>query len=161
MTRLSSESVKDEVWSAFREGLSFRLIGRRVGRHESTIREFVRMTGGVQPARRRRARGQLTAAEREEISRGLAAGESLRVIAAGMGRAPSTVSREVKRNGGRHRYRATRAEAAAWQRSCRPKPSKLALHHELRAVVEAKLALEWSPEQIARWLRREFPSRAE
>jgi IS30 family transposase len=160
MTRLS-EPVNDEVWSAFRDGLSFRQIGLRVGRHESTIRELVRMTGGVRPARRHRARGQLVAAEREEISRGLAAGDSLRVIAVRLGRAPSTVSREVARNGGRRGYRATRAEAAAWRRACRPKSSKLALNLELREVVDSRLALEWSPEQIARWLRREFPSRAE
>jgi IS30 family transposase len=96
--------------------------------------------------------------EREEISRGLAAGESLRVIAAGLGRAPSTVSREVAANGGRADYRAVTADRAAWARGCRPKPTKLGRRPGLRCMVEDKLELRWSPEQISGWLRRRFPT---
>jgi transposase, IS30 family len=95
--------------------------------------------------------------EREEISRGVAAGDSCRVIARRLGRAPSTVSRELARNGGRSRYRAQRADAAAGRRAARPKPAKLAAEPRLRAVVEAKLRLRWSPEQIAGWLRLAYP----
>ena len=92
-------------------------------------------------------------AEREEISRGIAAGESCRRIARRLGRAPSTVSRELASNGGRHRYRAQAADAAAFQRAQRPKATKLALEPRLRAVVEAELAARWSPQQIAGWCR--------
>jgi IS30 family transposase len=114
----------------------------------SVMRAFVLQTGGVkQPPRRRPARS-LSAAEREEISRGVAAGDSCRTIACRLGRAPSTVSRELARNGGRSRYRAQRADAAADRRAARPKPCKLIAAPRLRAVVGAKLGLRWSPEQI-------------
>jgi IS30 family transposase len=96
-------------------------------------------------------------AEREEISRGVAAGQPSRQITARLGRAPSTVSRELARNGGRHRYRAQVADAAAFGRAQRPKPAKLVMQPRLRAVVEAKLALRWSPEQIAGWLPLAYP----
>jgi IS30 family transposase len=99
----------------------------------------------------------LSVVEREEISRGVAAGHSCRAIASRLRRAPSTVSRELARNGGRHRYRAQRADVAADRRGARPKPSKLAVEPRLRAVVEAKLTLCWSPEQIAGWLRVTYP----
>jgi IS30 family transposase len=118
---------------------------------------FLAQSGGQRPDPRRRPAGALTPAEREEISRGLAAAESCHAIAARLGRAPSTVSREVARNGGRAHYRATTADAAAWRRAKRPKPARLASHPPLRAVVEAKLERRWSPEQIARWLRRAYP----
>jgi IS30 family transposase len=96
--------------------------------------------------------------EREEISRGIAAGQSIRQIAHGLGRAPSTVSREIRRNDGSQRYRAKRADGSAWERALRPKPCRLALHRELRWRVAQKLALQWSPEQISGWLKREFPT---
>jgi len=96
-------------------------------------------------------------AEREEISRGIAAGESCRQLAARLGRAPSRVSRELTRNGGRHDYRAQAADTAAFRRAQRPKPAKLVTQPRLRAVVEAKLALRWSPEQIAGWLPLAYP----
>jgi IS30 family transposase len=96
-------------------------------------------------------------AEREEISRGLVAGESCRLIGRRLGRAPSTVSREIATNGGRVGYRACGAEEAAQGRACRPKPAKLSSSPQLRQVVEAKLALRWSPEQIAGWLERMYP----
>jgi IS30 family transposase len=109
-------------------------------------------------ARRRRALAALRLEEREEISRGIAAGQSIRQIAHGLGRAPSTVSREIGRHGGSQRYRANRADRSAWERALRPKPCRLALHRELRWRVAQKLALQWSPEQISGWLKREFPT---
>jgi len=118
----------------------------------------VLQTGGVQHCPPRRAERCLSMAEREEISRGVAAGEPCRQIAARLGRAPSTVSRELTRNGGRHRYRAQAADAAAFGRAQRPKAAKLVAQPRLRAVVEAKLALRWSPEQIAGWLPLAYPS---
>jgi IS30 family transposase len=104
-----------------------------------------------------RSRLALTLAEREEVSRGLVAGRSLRAIAAALGRSASTLSREVRRNGGPGRYRAAAADSGAWKRSLRPKSCKLALHDALRQVVVAKLQLEWSPQQIAGWLKRSYP----
>jgi len=109
------------------------------------------------PAARRRSRLALTLAEREEISRGLAADTSIRQIAAGMGRSPSTVSREIARHGGPHRYRATQADTQAWNEARRPKPCRLAAHPRLQVIVARKLSLDWSPEQIAGWLKLEFP----
>jgi IS30 family transposase len=96
--------------------------------------------------------------EREEISRGIAAGRSIRRIASSLGRSPSTVSREVARHGGRSGYRATEADARAWERALRPKLCRLARHPELRWRVAKKLALDWSPEQISGWLKRAFPA---
>ena len=107
---------------------------------------------------RRRALAALRLEEREEISRGIAAGQSIRQIAYGLERAPSTVSREMRRNGGSQRYRANRADRSAGERALRPKPCRLALHRELRWRVAQKLALQWSPEQISGWLKREFPT---
>ena len=148
---LSSEE-QDEVWVRWRQGGSLRLIARRLGKRGPSVRAFVLQTGGVQHCPPRRAERCLSMAEREEISRGVAAGEPCRQIAARLGRAPSTVSRELTRNGGRHRYRAQAADAAAFGRAQRPKAAKLVAQPRLRAVVEAKLALGWSPEQIAGWL---------
>ena len=159
-TRMS-EAEKTHIWNQRRDGVSFRIIGRQLGRSNASVRDYVLATGGVRPAARCRAPGQLCLAEREEISRQLAVGLSLRAIAKALGRSPSTVCREVNRNGGRKHYRATRAEDAAWTRSRRPKPCKLASNARLRAAVEAKLELDWSPEQVARWLVRSFPDEAE
>jgi DNA-binding CsgD family transcriptional regulator len=144
-----SVQEQDEVWARWRQGESLRLIARRLGKRGPSVRAFVLQTGGVQRHPPRRAKRCLSMAEREEVSRGVAAGEPCRQIAARLGRAPSTVSRELARNGGRHRYRAQAADAAAFRRAQRPKPAKLALEPRLRAVVEAKLAVWWSPEQMA------------
>ena len=122
-----------------------------------SVRAFVLQTGGVQRHPPRRAQRCLSMAEREEISRGVAAGEPCQQIAARLGRSPSTVSRELTRNGGRRRYRAQAADAAAFRRAQRPKAAKLVLQPRLRAVVEAKLALRWSPQQIAGWLPLAYP----
>ena len=159
-TRMS-EAEKTHIWNQRRDGVSFRIIGRQLGRSNASVRDYVLATGGVRPAARCRAPGQLCLAEREEISRQLAVGLSLRAIAKALDRSPSTVCREVNRNGGRKHYRATRAEEAAWTRSRRPNPCKLATNARLRAAVEAKLELDWSPEQVSRWLVRSFPDEAE
>jgi hypothetical protein len=142
-----STAEQDEVWQRWRQGESLRLIARRLGKRSPSVRAFVLQTGGVQRQPSRRGQRCLSMGEREEISRGMAAGEPGRKIAARLGRAPSTVSRELARNGGRGRYRAQAADAAAFVRAQRPKPGKLVTEPRLRAVVEAKLALRWSPEQ--------------
>jgi IS30 family transposase len=153
--RLTDE-YKDALWDRYARGESASAIARAVGRHHVTVAEFIRKAGGIRPPRSCRSDARLALGEREEISRGLAAGESLRAIAARLGRAPSTVSREVARNGGARRYRALRADKAARARARRPKPCKLSLHPRLATLVEKKLASKWSPQQIAGWLGRTY-----
>jgi IS30 family transposase len=152
-----SEREQELVWELWRSGLSLRAVARKLGARQRYVHRYVASTGGIRPAPRKRSARCLSRAEREEISRGLARGEGFRAIAAAIGRSHTTVAREVSRNGGRERYRANEADEAAWQRARRPKCSKLAANPELRAVVEEKLALKWSPEQIAGWLRRTYP----
>jgi IS30 family transposase len=142
-------------------GVPSRRIAREMGRPHRTVHGYVERLRKRPPRVRQRSGRQLSLVEREEISRGLAGGASLRSIAAGLGRCPSTVCREVARNGGLRRYRATRAEDRAWKAGRRPKTAKLAFHPELRATVQERLELRWSPQQIAGWLREEFPGRAE
>ena len=150
---------KAELWERWKSGLSVAAISRALDRRNKTgVLRIVTLHGGIAPARRRRALAALRLEEREEISRGIAAGQSIRQIAHGLGRAPSTVSREIGRNGGSQRYRANRADRSAWERALRPKPCRLALHRELRWRVAQKLALQWSAEQISGWLKREFPT---
>jgi IS30 family transposase len=153
---LTAEQKRD-MWSRWKAGQSLSEIGRALGRERSSIHRMVASTGGYVPTPRRRSQRVLSSAEREEISRGLAEGVSLRAIAARLGRAVSTISREVARHGGRHRYRATQADERAWQRARRPKRCKLATSPELRELVAAKLALDWSPQQISGWLARTHP----
>ena len=126
------------------------------GEDQGAIHHVLAFNGGIAPVARRRCAVALVLDEREEISRGVAAGRSIRRIAASLGRSPSTVSREIARHGGRSAYRATEADARAWERALRPKPCNLASHPALRWRVAEKLALDWSPEQISGWLRREF-----
>ncbi len=152
-----SEAERVEVWDRWQAGVANRLIGRDLGRSAGSIRAFVESWGGVRPRVRRRAERHLSLIEREEICRGVAAGGSLRSIGARIGRAPSTISRELARNGGRGRYRAHSADRAAIRRARRPKPSKLAENPQLQAMVEDKLEEWWSPEQVARWLKRSYP----
>jgi IS30 family transposase len=151
----------DEVWARWRSGQALRVLSREMRVNHSTVRDLIYRCGGIRPAPRRRWELRLTLAEREEISRGLAAGRSLRAIAAALGRSPSTVCREVSSNGGPRAYRAARADVAAWSRASRPKPMKLASRVELTELVAAKLALDWSPQQIAGWLKSEYPDNAE
>jgi IS30 family transposase len=132
-------------------------IGRLFDRNSSSIYPLLSRTGGIRPPVRRRSRLALTPREREEISRGLKAQLSLRVIAGQLRRSPSTISREVRRNGGRMGYRATLSEEAAWDRARRPKQCKLACHPDLRRTISAKLKRKWSPQQIAGWLKRQHP----
>jgi IS30 family transposase len=142
-------------------GVPSRQIARAMRRPHRTVHDQVERLRRRPPRVRRRSGRQLSLAEREEISRGVAERVSIRCIARRLGRSPSTVSREVARNGGRRRYRAAVAEDRAWARGRRPKTAKLALDGELRAVVEDRLRQRWSPQQIARWLRTEFPGRPE
>ena len=146
-----------ELWDRWRKGEGLTSIGRAFGKPSSCIFSHLRPTGGIRPRVRRRSRLALSLAEREEISRGLVAEQSIRSIARALGRAPSTVSREIKRNGGYNRYRATAADKRAWREALRPKTCKLAMHACLRQAVERKLRHNWAPEQIAGWLRRTYP----
>jgi len=153
-----SVAEQEETWDRFEAGQSMRSIARSIGRSQAGVRDLIHKTGGVRPvAPTEWSDARMSLAEREEISRGLAAGLSMRQVAAGLGRAPSTVSREVAANGGRHRYRACDAEASARRRARRPRPAKLARCPKLRRVVEARLKERWSPQQIADWLPDAFP----
>ena len=145
-----------EIWTRRVAGEPIWVIARHMGRSRKTVQAQVVATGGVRPRTPQRSRRELTAGEREELSRGLAVGDSCRAMAKRMGRAPSSVSREVRRNGGREGYRAAEADLAAVRRRRRPKPSKLALSARLRDEVEARLKLLWSPRQISAWLKREY-----
>jgi hypothetical protein len=139
------------IWEGWRDGESFRQVGERVGQPAHVIQYFLRGHGGIRPSVPRRNPRHLPPQEREEISRGVAAGWSIRRIAAALGRSHSSVSRELARNGGRAAYRATTAEQAALMRTKRPKPTRLRQRPALLQVVKAKLVLGWSPEQIAAW----------
>ena len=152
-----SEKQKAEIWDRWQRGESMSSIGRRFDRNSSSIYPLLARTGGIRPLERRRSRLALTLSEREEISRGLRAQMSLRAIARELWRAPSTISREVRRNGGRSNYRAARSDQAAWERARRPKHCKLSCHPALCQRVSVKLERKWSPQQIAGWLKREHP----
>ncbi len=151
-----SDFEKAEIWRGWKSGKTLRSIGRGLGRRSSHVRMLVAANGGFIPAARRRSTLVLSRVEREEISRGIAAGHSMRTIATSLTRAPSTVSREVARHGGREAYRADAADRAAWNCARRAKPCRLATHGRLRTAVVKKLRLQWSPEQISGWLKEEF-----
>jgi transposase, IS30 family len=153
--RVYSASERRELWERWRRGESISEIGRALDRAPGTIFTTLKEHGGIAPPERRRSRLALTLAEREEISRGIAVGESARAIARRLGRSPATVCREIARHGGRACYRAADADRRAWCNGRRPQPCKLALNGELRELVAGKLAEDWSPEQIAGWLRLE------
>ena len=152
-----SKREQADIWRRYGSGESLRSVSRTTGRDMGTLRRLIASTGGRQPAVLRRSELRLSLAEREEISRGLVAGDSCRSIARQLRRAPSTVSREIVRNGGRGRYRACEAERAAFARARRPKATKLGTFPQLRHAVEALLQLRWSPQQIAGWLARICP----
>jgi IS30 family transposase len=153
-----SWSEKNELWDRWRRGESQSEIARGLHRMSSCVSNVVAAEGGIAPRPRRRADRALTGPEREEISRRLAQGQSLRGISRGLSRAPSTISREVDRNGGRGLYRAAAADRRAWRQGARPKRCRFAWHPGLRRAVAAKLVRQWSPQQIAGWLRQTFPS---
>ena len=157
-TRINyTAAQKAEMWDRWQRGESLNAIGRAFDRPSSSIFAQLSPTGGIRPPPRRRSRLALTLSEREEISRGIVSGLSLRTIASQLGRSPSTISREVKRNGGALQYRANQADTVAWDRAQRPKPCKLAGSPMLRRMVARKLRSNWSPEQIAGWLKRTYP----
>jgi IS30 family transposase len=158
--RLTPEAI-DQVWERLRAGQAAKPTARELGLCTGTVRAYLLRCGGIRPLPRRRAAVRLSVEEREEISRGLAAGLSFRVIAARLGRDPSTVSREVAGNGGRRKYRAAGADRQAWQRASRPKPCKLASNLMLRDIVEDRLQHSWSPQQIAGWLKVSYPNSPE
>jgi DNA-binding CsgD family transcriptional regulator len=149
---------RQEVWERWKAGGSISEISRTVGSPPGSIFSMLLPFGGTYQPPQRRRRGTLTLAEREEISRGLAAGESYRAIARRLGRSPSTITHQVAKNKGPRRYRAVDADDRAWRRARRPKACLLAQRPELRTVVAAKLAEDWSPEQIAGWLAKDYPS---
>lgn len=151
-----SASEKADLWERWKSGQSLSDIGRALGKHAGSIHGVVSSNGGIIPLARRRSKLALGLSEREEISRGLAASDSIRTIACAIRRSPSTVSREIARNGGRHCYRANRADQRAWVSALRPKTCRLAVHHRLRRIVAKKLSLEWSPEQISGWLKQQY-----
>jgi IS30 family transposase len=151
-----TDTHKALMWERWRQGESLQKIAQLFGRNHSSISRILAETGGIRPAPRCRSRLALTLAEREEISRAVVAGQSIRSIARSIGRAPSTVSREIKRNGGEDSYRATQADQSAWDRARRPKPCKLAENRRLSNIVASKLQLQWSPEQIAGWLKQTY-----
>ena len=152
-----TEKQKALMWDRWQAGDSLGEIARLFDRGHSSIQGIFAATGGIRPRARSRSRLALTLAEREEISRGVIAGYSIRVIAGKLGRAPSTVSREIRRNGGRRRYRANKADEAAWDRARRPKTCKLVENRALARIVARKLRGLWSPEQIAGWLKYTYP----
>jgi len=155
-SRLSA-AQKTEIWKRWKAGQSLHEIGRAFDKPHTTIHQFLLPSGGIRPAARRRSRLALTLAEREDISRGIASGSSIREIARRMERVASTVSREVRHHGGRPAYRAHDADCQAWVSALRPKRCLLALNRKLRDTVASKLILEWSPEQISGWLKTEYP----
>jgi len=148
---------KTEMWDRWQHGESLSAIGRVFDRPSSSIFSQLSPTGGIRPPPRHRTRLALTLCEREEISRGIACDLSLRSIANELGRSPSTISREVNRNGGLKAYRASEADKATWDRAHRPKPCKLAQHPILKRIVASKLKMNWSPKQIDGWLKRQYP----
>ena len=152
-----TEEQKALMWDRWQKGESLHSIARLFDRGHSSIQRILMESGGIRPALRRRSCRSLTLEEREEISRGVVAERSIRSIAASLDRSPSTISREIHRNGGRRCYRASKADQAAWDRACRPKTCKLVANRALARIVAKQLQLEWSPEQIAGWLKRTYP----
>src|SRR6202050_5440806 len=152
-----SPTQETDVWKRWKAGQSLHEIGRAFDKPHTSIRHLLLPRGGIAPRARRRSRLALTLAEREDISRGIASGSSIREIARHLDRAASTVGREVTRHGGRPAYRAHEADDQAWESALRPKKCLLAVHRRLREVVASKRILEWSPEQISGWLKTEYP----
>ena len=155
--RFITEGERQKIFDRWFAGESQHSIARSLGRGHTSIQGVLSRTGGIRPRPRKRAQRSLSLCEREEISRGVAAGQSLRSIATALDRAPSTVSREINRNGSRREYRASKADDAAWDRAHRAKTCKLAKNPELAFIVAEKMKFEWSPDQIAGWLKSTYP----
>lgn len=152
-----TDTQKALMWDRWQKGDSLETIARLFDRGHSSVQRILQESGGIRPPQGKRSRLALTLSEREEISRGVVSGCSLRSIAASLGRAPSTVSREIRRNGGRRGYRASEADQAVWDRARRPKTCRLVHNRALARIVAEKLRLKWSPEQIAGWLKGKYP----
>ena len=152
-----SDAQKAIMWDRWRRGESLHDIAQLFDRGHSSIQRILSETGGIRPPARLRSRLALSLTEREEISRGVVACRSMRAIAASLGRAPSSISREISRNGGCQGYRASEADQAAWDQARRPKPCKLVQNRLLALAVAQKLQQLWSPEQIAGWLKYTYP----
>jgi len=152
-----TQTQKALMWDRWQKGDSLAAIARLFDRGHSSVQRILQDCGGMRPAQRRRSKLALSLSEREAISRSVIAGHSMRSIGVLLGRAPSTISRELRRNGGRQGYRASEADQAAWGRARRPKSCKLVQKRALARIVAEKLRLEWSPEQIAGWLKRSYP----
>ena len=152
-----SAEQRADIWDRWQRGESMSSIGRLFARESSSIYPILAPSGGIRPPKRTRSRVALSLSEREEISRGVANKQSIRSIARRLERPPSTISRELTRNGGYDSYRASAADQATWDRAHRPKRCKLAQHRSLAKVVAAKLKQQWSPQQIAGWLKRTYP----
>jgi IS30 family transposase len=146
-----------EIWLKWKQGNSLSDIGRVLRKNPGSVHHLVAFHGGISPPFRKRSENRLTITEREEISRGLAASKSIRQIAYYLQRAPSTVSREIFRHGGKNNYRANDAEQKAWDNASRPKEYYLNQHPVLKNIVKEKLAIKWSPEQISGWLKLTYP----
>ena len=159
--RLFTDPQCAELWRMYRSGESVLAIGRALGRGGSAVQRILQASGGITPAARRRSSRVLSLLEREEISRGIAAGSTIRSIAKGLQRAPSTVSQEICRHGGRRRYRAAEADIAAWEAARRPKRCLLSRNLRLQRIVASKLKEEWAPQQIAGWLKSEYAQNPE
>ena len=152
-----SAAQRANMWNRWKAGQSLHAIGRALGKDHVVIRFLLARRGGIAPPARRRSPVALTLAEREDISRGIASGCSMRVIAQRLSRASSTVSREVARHGGRAQYRANEADQQTWESALRPKPCLLATHSKLQEIVASKLIQDWSPQQISGWLKQHYP----
>jgi IS30 family transposase len=152
-----TEAERAIVWRRWSQGALYPHIAAELGRTAPGVAYLIMRHGGIPPMARRRSAKVLSLAEREEISRGVVAGESLRAIAQRLRRAPSTVSREIRRHGGVATYRAARADSEAWDFARRPKECRLSTHPKLRQVVEEKLRSDWSPQQISNWLVKTHP----
>lgn len=157
--RLTKDQINAMIWKKWQSGVPMIRIAHATEKDPTTIFSYLRYHGGIAPRSCTRSSRSLSLAEREEISRELASGCSLRSIARLLGRSPSTICREINRNGGTRRYRATIADKAAWRRAKRPKPCALAKNPELKELVRSKLAEDWSPEQISGWLKLTYPTR--
>jgi IS30 family transposase len=152
-----SSAQRADMWSRWKAGQSLHEIGRALAKSHVVIQFLLARHGGIAPPVRRRSQRSLTLAEREDISRGIASGSSMRVIAQRLTRACSTVSREVARHGGRAQYRANQADQQAWESALRPKRCRLATQGKLQELVAGKLLQDWSPQQISGWLKRQYP----
>lgn len=156
-----TDNQKALMWDRWKKGESLQQIAQLFDRNHSSVQRILAESGGIRPPHRIRSSNALTLSEREEISRSIVAGQSMRTIARSLGRSPSTISREINRNGGVASYRAADADKATWDRAHRPKPCKLIQNRQLASMVADKLRQQWSPQQVAGWLKHSYPSNEE